>query len=61
MDENNIKSVIRRYVKFWRERLLAERISLYSLPDLTSACFSHYSKQFMQIRNTYNKLIPSST
>lgn len=61
IDENNIKSVIRRYVKFWRERLLAERISLYSLPDLTSACFSHYSKQFMQIRNTYNKLIPSST
>jgi hypothetical protein len=61
IDENNIKSVIRRYVKFWRERLLTERISLRSLPELISACFSHYSKQFMQIRNTCNKLISSST
>jgi hypothetical protein len=24
IDENNVKSVIRRYVKFWRERLHAE-------------------------------------
>jgi hypothetical protein len=48
-------------VKFWRERLLTERISLRSLPELISACFSHYSTQFMQIRNTCNKLISSST
>ena len=61
IDENNIKSVIRRYVRFWRERLLAERIGLASLTDLISACFSHYSKQFMQIRNTCNKLVLSST
>ena len=61
IDENNIKSVIRRYVRFWRERLLAERIGLASLTDLISACFSHYSKQFMQIRNTCNKLVSSST
>ena len=61
IDENNIKSVIRRYVKSWRERLLSESISLHSLPDLISACFSHYSKQFMQIRNTCNKLVSFST
>lgn len=61
IDENNIKSVIRRYVKFWRERLLAEGISLHSLPDLISACFSHYSKQFMQVRSTCNDLFPSPT
>ena len=48
IDENNIKSVIRRYVRFWRERLHAEKIVLASLPDLITACFSNYSRQFMQ-------------
>ena len=61
IDENNVKSVIRRYVKFWRERLHAESISLDSLSELTISCFSHYSKQFMQIRRTPNLLIPFST
>ena len=61
IDENNIKSVIRRYVKFWRERLIAAEIGLRSLPDLISACFSHYSKQFMQIKMTFNKLISPPT
>lgn len=61
IDENNIKSVIRRYVKFWRERLIAAGIGLKSLPDLVSACFSHYSKQFMQIKMTFNKLVSPPT
>ncbi len=61
VDENNVKSVIRRYVKFWRERLRAESIRLDSLSELTSACFLHYSKQFMQIRGTPNRLILFST
>ena len=61
IDDNNVKSVIRRYVKFWRERLRAESIRLDSLSELTISCFSHYSKQFMQIRRTPNLLIPFST
>ena len=61
IDENNVKSVIRRYVKKWRQRLKADSIGLDSLSELTNSCFSHYSKQFMQIRPTPNKLIPSST
>ena len=61
IDENNVKSVIRRYVKFWRDRLIAEEIRLDSLQDLIASCFSHYSRQFMQIRGTPNRLIPSST
>lgn len=61
IDENNIKSVIRRYVKFWRERLIAAGAIIASLPDLIAACFSHYSKQFMQIRSTYNALFLPST
>ena len=61
IDENNVKSVIRRYVKFWRERLRAARVYKVSLPDLVSACFSHYSKQFMQIKMAFNKLVSPPT
>ena len=61
IDENNVKSVVRRYVGFWRERLRSAGISLEPLPNLIISCFSHYSKQLMQIRNTFNKLVASST
>ena len=61
IDENNVKSVIRRYVKFWRERLLTHSIFMGDLSSLTDACFAHYSKQFMQIRGTPNSLVPSPT
>lgn len=57
IDENNTKSVIRRYVKFWKQRLLAFGMSLTSLSDLISSCFSHYSMQFMQIRRSFNNLV----
>ena len=61
VDENNVKSVIRRYVKFWRERLCSAGIILASLPDLIRSCFRDYSRQFMQIRSTYNRLFLPST
>lgn len=61
IDENNVKSVIRRYVKSWKERITAESISLRSLRELTNSCFAYYSMQFMQIRMTANKLVPSPT
>lgn len=61
IDENNIKSVIRRYVKYWRERLIAIGLELRLLSDLISACFSHYSKQFMQIKRTFNNLVSAPT
>lgn len=54
VDENNVKSVIRRYRKYWKERLLAFHISLAPVRDLVLACFSHYSLQFLQIRRTVN-------
>ena len=59
--ESVFKTVTRRYTKHWRERLRAEGISLASLPNLTRECFSHYSRQFMQIRGTPNKLFVSPT
>jgi hypothetical protein len=61
IDENNVKSVIRRYVKFWRERIRAAGIYPDRLPELISICFSHYSRQFMQIKMTFNKLVSPPT
>ena len=56
LDENNVKSVIRRYRRFWKQRLISEKISVTGLADLIRGCFSHYSIQFMQIRSTFNQL-----
>lgn len=56
IDENNVKSILRRYRRFWQQRLLSESIDLTPLPTLIRKCFSHYRMQFMQIRGTLNKL-----
>ena len=61
IDENNVKSVIRRYVRFWLQRLLSEELSLTSLAELIRGCFAHYSMQFMQIRRTTNRLFADTT
>lgn len=60
-DENNVKSVILRYRRFWRERLRSERIPLLPLPDLILACFAIYSMQFMQIHRGINILFAGTT
>lgn len=56
MDENNVRSILRRYRRFWKQRLLSEGISLEDPATLISRCFSFYSLQFMQIRCTINCL-----
>lgn len=56
IDENNVKSVILRYRRFWKERLFSEGIPLGQLASLIQDCFSFYSMQFMQIRRTLNSL-----
>lgn len=61
IDENNVKSVIRRYVRFWRERIRAAAADLRDLSELICSCFSNYSKQFMQIRPTFNILFSKPT
>ena len=52
VDENNVKSIIRRYTRFWLQRLLSESIPFRKIPSLIRSCFSFYSMQFMQIRRT---------
>ena len=56
LDENNVKSIIRRYVKHWLQRLLAESIPRHPLKELTCSCFQHYSRPFLQIHRTPNIL-----
>lgn len=61
LDENNVKSVILRYRRFWEQRLLSERISMEPVRELITACFAFYRMQFMQIRKTVNKLFSLPT
>ena len=56
VDENNLKSIIRNYRLHWKQRLLSMRLHLPDLPSLISACFSFFSRQFMQIKSVSNKL-----
>ena len=61
IDENNVKSVLRSYRRFWREKLRAERIPLTPLRSLVRMCFSLYLAQFMQIHRTVNSLFSIPT
>lgn len=61
IDENDVKHIIKQYVRHWLQRLLAESISLTPVRGLVSSCFAFYSAQFMQIRRTVNILAPSPT
>ena len=56
MDENNLKSIIRNYRLHWKQRLRSMRLYLPDIPSLISGCFSLFSRQFMQIKSTSNKL-----
>ena len=61
IDENNVKSIIRRYKRFWLQRLLSESIRLRDIPSLIRSCVSFYSMQFMQIRGTATSLFSLTT
>lgn len=56
VDENNLKSIIRNYRLHWKQRLLSMRLHFPDIPSLVSECFSCFSRQFMQIKLTANKL-----
>ena len=61
VDEKTAESIVRRYLRFWKQRLLSESVSLTGLATLIRDCFSHYSMQFMQIRRTSNQLFSCPT
>ena len=61
IDENCVRSVIRRFRLHWKQRLLSESIKL--IPDfhLIRQCFSAFRRQFMQIKHTPNILFLTPT
>lgn len=61
VDENNVKAVVRKYLRHWRERLRSESIPLSPVSLLVRKCFSVYLRQFLQIHRTFNCLYPSTT
>ena len=61
LDENNVKSVVRRYLRSWKQRLLSGNICLSDLSSLIKRCFAFYSMQFMQIRSAPNQLFSFTT
>ena len=54
IDENHIKYIFSQFKKHWKQRLLSLSLSL--LEELTSPCLEVFSRQFMQIHRTRNKL-----
>lgn len=61
IDENNIRYIIRNYLKHWKERLLSEKLNLYPVSELIPSCFRYYFRQFMQIKNVPNVLFINTT
>ena len=61
ISESTVKSILKKFRHYWKERLRAESIKLEPLPVLLKKCFAVYETQFMQIRGTFNKLFPIPT
>lgn len=61
IDENTISSILRRYRRFWQQRLLSEAIPLLPLHLLVHRSFEAFGRQFLQIRGTPNLLFPGTT
>lgn len=61
IDESSYRYIIRQYLRYWKQKLLSERLPLCHLSELIASCFSHFSSQFMQIKNLPNILFPYTT
>lgn len=48
--------ILSLYIRFWRQRLLSERLPLSPAHALTQPCIRLFGRQFMQIKNTRNLL-----
>jgi len=60
IDEGCFRYIVSMYLKYWKERLLSERICL-STGNLIKSCFSCFNRQFMQIKRTSNILFLNTT
>jgi len=57
IDVWSIVYIIKQYLVHWQQRLKSYKINLCSsLTELTTSCFKHHNRQFMQIKRTPNSL-----
>ena len=56
IDENTVSSIIRSFRRHFRERLRSFSVPLFPPAGLVRSCFACFSRSFMQIKNTRNKL-----
>ena len=61
IDENCIRSIIRRYLLHWFQRILSAQLSISISLSFIRHCFAHFDRQFMQIRKTPNILFLTPT
>ena len=61
IDESCFRYVIKNYLKYWHEKLLSGSIKFSSFHPFVRSCFSFFSYQFMQIKNTPNILFLNTT
>lgn len=61
VDESSIRHILRQFRLHWQQKLLSQGITLQPLYTLVYGCFSHFSRQFMQIKGTPNTLFPRPT
>lgn len=52
IDEREVRSLVRKYRKHWKERLAAIALSVEA-PELLMRCINSFSRQFMQIRKSW--------
>ena len=53
--------ILSLYIRFWRQRLLSERLPLSPAYSLTQPCIRLFGRQFMQIKKTRNILFVPPT
>lgn len=56
LDESTLRYITRKYSKYWKHRMLSYDLKTNPLSELVESCFSHFNKQFMQIKLTPNLL-----
>ena len=57
IDESDVRSVIRRYRRYWKERLISFGLSIREEAEaLVKGRFQYFRRQFLQIRGSPNGL-----
>lgn len=61
VDEGSLRYILCQFRKYWQQKLLSQNIALEPFAALVKQSFSHFKRQFMQIKSTPNTLFPRPT